>query len=95
MATKAPVHYRVEFYDGPISGKEVLNYFEPPDASYPFMVGDFIDPFGWGGKNKLAQTEHYEITAVEHQLSFVDTPESQTIQHNIVISLKAVPRIEV
>ena len=94
MAIKAPVHYRVEFYDGPISDKEVLNDFEPADVPYAFAVGDFVDPFGWGGKNRLAQTEHYEITAVEHQLSFVDAPEAQNIQHNIAISVKAVPRVE-
>ena len=91
--TRAPVTYRVEFYDGSISDKSIVNEYEPAEAPYAFSVGDFVDPFGWGGKNQLAQTEHYEIIAIEHQLSFVDIPDAEAIQHNIAISLKTVPRV--
>ena len=90
--TKAPVTYRVEFYEGAISDKAVINDYEPAEVPYSFSVGDFVDPFDWGGKNHLAQTEHYQIIAIEHQLSFVDTPDAEAIQHNIAISLRAVPR---
>jgi hypothetical protein len=44
------MRYRVEFYDGSISDEEVVNSFEVTTAPYAFSVGDFVDPFGWGGK---------------------------------------------
>jgi hypothetical protein len=86
------IRYRVEFYDGSISDKEVVNSFETTIAPYAFSVGDFVDPFGWGGKNPLPADEHYEIIAVEHQLSLVDTPEDQHGQHNVAIAMKAVKK---
>ena len=86
------MRYRVEFYDGSISDKEVINSFETTTAPYAFSAGDFVDPFGWGGKNPLPPDEHYQIIAVEHQLSFVDTAESQQGQHNVAIAMKAVKK---
>ena len=84
------MRYRVEFYDGSVSDETLVNSFETASAPYRFAVGDFVDPFGWGGKNPLLPDEHYEITAVEHQLTLVDTPEDQQGQHNVVIAMKAV-----
>jgi hypothetical protein len=86
------MRYRVEFYDGSISDEEVVNSFETTIAPYAFSVGDFVDPFGWGGKNSLPADEHYEIIAVEHQLSLFDTPEDQHGQHNVAIAMKAVKK---
>jgi hypothetical protein len=40
----------------------------------------------------LPADEHYQIIAVEHQLSIVDMPEDQQGQHNVVIALKAVKK---
>jgi hypothetical protein len=86
------MRYGVVFYDGPISDKKAVNSFEPSSAPYTFSIGDFVDPSGWGGKNQLSANEHYQITAVEHQLSLVDTPEDQYGQHNLAISVIAIPR---
>jgi hypothetical protein len=86
------MRYRVEFYDGSISDEEVVNSFEVTTAPYAFSVGDFVDPSGWGGKNPLPPDEHYQIIAVEHQLSLVDMPEDQQGQHNVAIAMKAVKK---
>jgi hypothetical protein len=86
------MRYRVEFYDGSINDEEVVNSFEVTTAPYAFSVGDFVDPSGWGGKNPLPPDEHYRIIAVEHELSFVDTPEDQQGQHNVAIAMKAVKK---
>jgi hypothetical protein len=86
------MRYRVQFYDRSISDEEVINSFDTPTAPYAFSVGDFVDTFGWGGKNPLSLDEHYQITAVEHQLTVVDTPEDQQGQHNMVIAMKAVKK---
>jgi hypothetical protein len=84
------MRYRVDFYEGSIS--EVLNSFETTTAPYAFSVGDFVDPSGWGGKNPLSPDERYQIIAVEHQMSLVDTPEDQLGQHNVAIAMKAVKK---
>ena len=86
------MRYRVEFYDGSISDEEVVNSFVTTTAPYPFSIGDFVDPSGWGGKNHLPPDEHYQIIAVEHQLSLVDTPEDQQGQHNVAIAMKTVKK---
>jgi hypothetical protein len=88
MATD--MSYRVDFYDGPASDKAVINSYEPSSIPYLFSVGDFVNPFGWGGKNPLSDNQQYQITAVEHQITLVDTPESTMGQHNVAVSLKAV-----
>jgi hypothetical protein len=82
--------YRVEFYNGAISDKDVVNSFEPATVPYAFSIGDFVDPFGWGGKNPLPRDEHYQITSVEHQLTLPDSPQEGL--HNVAVSLKAVKR---
>jgi hypothetical protein len=55
------VQYRVEFYDGPISEEEVVNFIEPSRRSYPFSVGHFVNPFGWGGKNQSTEKHRCQI----------------------------------
>jgi hypothetical protein len=86
------MRYRVEFYDGSISDEDVVNSFVTTTAPYPFCIGDFVDPSGWGAKNPLSPDERYQIIAVEHQLSLVDTPEDQQGQHNVAIALRAVKK---
>jgi hypothetical protein len=82
--------YLVLLYDGAVSDKDVVNSYELATAPYAFSVGDFVNPFGWGGKNQLPGGEQYEIIAIEHQISLPDSPPQG--QHNIAISLKAVKR---
>jgi hypothetical protein len=86
------IRYRVDFYDSSITDGTVVNSFEVPMAPYAFSVGDFVDPSGWGGKNPLSPDKHYQIVAVEHQVSLVDTPEASAGQHNIAITMKAVKK---
>ena len=80
--------YRVDFYDGSIKSGIVLFSLEPSSVPCSFAVGDFVDPSGWTG-NPLPPNQHYQITAVEHQLTY---PGGQECQHNLAISVKAVPR---
>jgi hypothetical protein len=40
----------------------------------------------------LPPDEHYQIIAIEHQLSLVDTPEGQQGQHNVAIAMKTVKK---
>jgi hypothetical protein len=86
------MRYRIEFYEGSISDEDVVNSFVTTTAPYSFSIGDFVDPSGWGGKNPLPADEHYQIVAVEHQLSLVDTPEDQQGQHNVAIAMKPVKK---
>jgi hypothetical protein len=86
------IRYRVDFYGNSISGGGVVNSFEVPTAPYAFSVGDFVDPSGWGGKNPLSPDKHYQIVAIEHQVSLVDTQEASAGQHNIAIAMKAVKK---
>ena len=85
-----PMRYRVEFYDGGVSDEDLINSYEPSGAPYTFSVGDIVNPFGWGGKNRLSGGGLYKIVAIEHQLTLVENPESTEGEHNIVISLEAI-----
>jgi hypothetical protein len=80
--------YRVDFYEGSIKSGIVVFSLEPSSVPFSFAVGDFVDPSGWTG-NPLQPNQHYQITAVEHQLTY---PGGQECQHNLAISVKAVPR---
>lgn len=82
------MRYRVDFYAGSIQSGNIVFSLEPATLPFSFSVGDFVDPSGWTG-NVLKPDEHYQITAVEHQLTY---PGGQECQHNIVISVKAVAR---
>lgn len=86
------MRYRVEFYDRSISDEAAVNEFDTVSAPYAFSVGEFVDTSGWGGKNPLSPDEHYQIIAVEHELTVVDTPEDQQGQHNVVIEMKALKK---
>lgn len=80
--------YRVDFYEGSIESGIVLFSLEPSSVPFSFAAGDFVDPSGWTG-NPLQPDQHYQITAVEHQLTY---PGGQQCQHNLAISVTAVPR---
>ena len=82
------MHYRVDVYEGSISAGNVVFLLEPSSAPFSFAVGDFLDPSGWT-RNPLPPDQHYQITAVEHQLTY---PGGQECQHNVAISVKAVAR---
>lgn len=82
MAVK--MNYRVDFYEGAIADNTVVFSLEPSTTPFAFAVGDFVDPNGWTG-NPLAPDQHYEITAVEHQLTY---PDGDECQHNIALSMK-------
>jgi hypothetical protein len=80
--------YRVDFYEGAVSTGNAVFSMEPSATPFSFAVGEFVDPSGWPA-NPLPAHQHYEITAVEHQITDPGGPE---IQHNIAISVKPVPR---
>lgn len=80
--------YRVDFYEGSIKSGIVVFSLEPSSVPFSFAVGDFVDPTGWTA-NPLQPNQHYQITAVEHQLTY---PGGQECQHSLAISVKAVPR---
>ena len=80
--------YRVDFYEGSITSGNVVFSLEPSNVPFSFAVGDFVDPSGWTA-NPLQPNHHYQITAVEHQLTY---PGGLECQHNLAISVKAVPR---
>jgi hypothetical protein len=80
--------YRVDFYEGPISGGDVVFSLEPDSLPYSFGVGDFVDPSGWN-VNPLPVDRHYQIAAIEHQFT---VPDGQECQHNLAISVVAVAR---
>lgn len=82
------MHYRVDFYDGAIADDKIMFSLEPSTTPLPFAIGDFVDPSGWAGK-PLPPERHYEITAVEHQLT---CPGGDECQHNIAVSIKSVAR---
>jgi hypothetical protein len=86
MAIK--IYYRVDFYEGPIADQNRVFSLEPTTTPYSFAVGDFVDPSGWTG-NPLPADQHYQITAVEHQLTY---PGGNECQHNIALSIKPVAR---
>lgn len=86
MAVK--MNYRVDFYEGAIADNKIVFSLEPSTAPFAFAVGDFVDPNGWTG-NPLAPDQHYEITAVEHQLTY---PGGEECQHNIALAMKPVAR---
>jgi hypothetical protein len=81
-------YYRVDFYEGSAApGKSVFS-LEPANTPYVFAVGDFVDPSGWTG-NPLPADQHYQITAIEHQLTYAGGDECQ---HAVAVLLKAVAR---
>lgn len=80
--------YRVDFYEGSIKTGNVVFSLEPSTVPISFAIGDFVDPSGWTA-NPLNPNQHYRITAIEHQLTY---PGGEECQHNLAISLKAVPR---
>jgi hypothetical protein len=82
------VLYRVDFHAGSINSGNIVFSLEPASLPFSFTVGDFVDPSGWTA-NPLKPDQHYQITAVEHQLTY---PGGQECQHNIAISVKAVAR---
>lgn len=82
------MRYRIDLYEGSMSAGNVVFSLEPSSVPFSYGVGDFVDPSGWTG-NPLQPDEHYQITAVEHQLTY---PGGQECQHNLAISVKAVPR---
>jgi len=82
------MRYRIDFYDGSIKSGNVVFSLEPSSVPVSYAVGDFVDPSGWTG-NSLQPDKHYQITAVEHQLTY---PGGLECQHNLAISVKAVPR---
>jgi hypothetical protein len=82
------IHYRVDFYEGSISAGNVVFSLEPAATPFAFAPGEFVDPSGWSA-NPLRPDQHYQITAIEHQITDPGGPEAQ---HNIAISLKAVAR---
>jgi hypothetical protein len=86
MAVK--FHFRVDFYEGALNEEKSVFSIETSDAPYAFAAGDFVDPSGWTG-NSLPADQHYQITAVEHQLT---CPGGDECQHNIQVSMKAVRR---
>lgn len=86
MATT--MRYRIDFYEGSIKSGNVVFSLEPSSIPVSYAVGDFVDSSGWTG-NPLQPDQHYQITAVEHQLTY---PGGQECQHNLAISVKAVPR---
>lgn len=86
MAVK--IFYRVDFYEGAISDNRVVFSLEPSTLPFSFAPGDFVDPSGWTA-NPLTPQQHYEITAVEHQLTY---PGGDECQHNIALSMKPVDR---
>jgi hypothetical protein len=80
--------YRVDFYADSIDdGKSVFS-LEPTSVPYAFAVGDFLDPAGWPGM-PLPPDQHYQITAVEHELT---CPGGDECQHNVQVRMKAVRR---
>ena len=83
------MYYRVDFYDGAMAGGNVVFSLEPSTTPVAFAVGDYVDPSGWTG-NPLPPDQHYQITAVEHQLTY---PGGDECQHNIALSMKAVARL--
>lgn len=80
--------YRIDFYEGAIAAGAVVFSLEPSTVPFSFALGDFVDPSGWTG-NTLQPDQHYQITAVEHQLTY---PGGQQCQHNVAISVKPVAR---
>lgn len=82
------IRYRVDFYQGSISAGNTVFSMEPASTPFAFTPGDFVDPSGWTA-NPLPPDQHYQITAVEHQLTDPGGPE---VQHNIAIVLQAVAR---
>ena len=84
------ITYLVKFYDGALGQEHILFSYQSFQAPYAFLVGDIVNPSGWGGKNQLPEGGLYKIISIEHQLSIVDSPDSTEIQHNIVISLAAI-----
>ena len=82
------MRYRIDFYEGSIKSGNVVFSLEPSSVPVSYAVGDFVDPSGWTG-NSLQPDQHYQITAVEHQLTY---PGGQECQHNLAISVNAVPR---
>lgn len=83
------MYYRVDFYEGAIARNNRVFSLEPSTPPVAFAVGDFLDPSGWTG-NPLPPHQYYEITAVEHQLTY---PGGDECQHNIALSMKAVARL--
>ena len=82
------MHYRVDVYEGSIGAGNVIFSLEPSSAPFSFAAGDFLDPSGWTG-NALQPNQHYQLTTIEHQLTY---PGGQECQHNVAISVKAVAR---
>ena len=80
--------YRVDFYEGSIAAGNVVFSMEPSATPFSFVAGAFVDPGGWP-VNPIPADQHYEITAVEHQIT---DPGGSEIQHNIAISVRPVPR---
>jgi hypothetical protein len=80
--------YRIDFYAGSVETGNALFSLEPASVPVSFAVGDFIDPSGWTG-NPLQSDQRYQVTAVEHQISY---PGGRECQHNLAISVKAVAR---
>jgi hypothetical protein len=84
----AKMYYRVDFYEGPIKDKKIVFSLEPSTVPFAFAVDDFVDSSGWTD-NPLPPQQHYQITAVEHQLTFFGADECQ---HNVAISVDAIAR---
>src|SRR5688572_14424035 len=82
------MYYRVDFYDGAIVDNQIVFSLEPSTTPFAFTVGDFVDPSGWTG-NPLPLDQRYEITAVEHQLTY---PGDDECQHNVALSMRPVAR---